>query len=238
MQQDGSMNHLGLDEGGRTKRRTVADALEVVRQRAELGAITRAEITLAPFALPWGGSTAGVLVLFPDLGCYVSLPASRRFRARTDSLPHRQIFEIALLEGAEICFDGSVLLKDGGRLRAVEVEPTGLPAPSALDERILRHVIALTASWHCYRSIREGLPNLQCQIPDLRRLDYSRVLTIQPPPLKVIRGHIEQHDPQLRVSNQKISAALARCGVRVPRRRPRKVTPRAAARATIRVGSP
>ena len=58
MQRDGSMHYVGLDEGGRTKRRTVADALEVVRQRPELGAITRAEITLAPFALPWGGSTS------------------------------------------------------------------------------------------------------------------------------------------------------------------------------------
>jgi hypothetical protein len=225
--------YVALDQDGRTKRRTVADALEVVRQRLGVGEITRAEIRLAPFALPWGGSTAAVVVLFPDLGCYVSLPASARFGARTDTSPQRQAFEIALLEGAEICSDGSVLLKDGSRLRAVEVEPTGLHKPSALDERILVHVIAMTESFHCYRSIREGLPeDLQRQILDLRALDYSRVRTIQAPPLKVIRGYIE-NDPQLRISNQKIADALARCGVRVPRRRPRKVTPRVAARATI-----
>jgi hypothetical protein len=225
--------YVALDQDGRTKRRTVADALEVVRQRLGVGEITRAEIRLAPFALPWGGSTAAVVVLFPDLGCYVSLPASARFGARTDTSPQRQAFEIALLEGAEICSDGSVLLKDGRQLRAVEVKPTGLHKPSALDEGILRHVIALTESWHCYRSIREGLPeDLQRQLPDLRALDYSRVRTIQAPPLKVIRGYIE-NDPQLRISNQKIADALARCGVRVPRRRPRKVTPRVAARATI-----
>jgi hypothetical protein len=225
--------YVALDQDGRTKRRTVADALEVVRQRLGVGEITHAEIRLAPFALPWGGSTAAVVVLFPDLGYYVSLPASARFGARTDPSPQRQAFEIAVLEGAEICSDGSVLLKDGRRLRAVEVEPTGLHSPSALDERILRHVIALTRSWHCYRSIREGLPeDLQHQLPDLRALDYSRVRTIQAPLLKVIRGYIEQNDPQLRISNQKIAGALARCGVRVPRRRPRSVTPRAAARAT------
>ena len=140
--------------------------------------------------------------------------------------PQRQTFEIALLEGSEVYSDGSVLLKDGRRLRAVEVEPTRLHRPSALDERILWHVIALTESWHCYRSIREGLPeDLQRQIPDLHALDYSRVRTIQSPLLKVVRGYIEQNDPQLRFSNQKIADALARCGVRVPRRRPRQIIP-------------
>jgi hypothetical protein len=121
----------------------------------------------------------------------------------------------------------------------VEVEPSGLHRPSPLDERILAHVIAMTNSFHCYRSIREGLPeDFQRQLPDLRMLDYSRVFTIKPPPLKVIQWYIAQNEPQLRVSNQKIADALARCGVRVPRRRPRKVTPRVATRATIRVGSP
>jgi hypothetical protein len=225
--------YVALDQDGRTKRRTVADALEVVRQRLGVGEIKRAEIRLAPFALPWGGSTAAVVVLFPDLGSCVSLPASARFGARTDTSPQRQAFEIALLEGAGICSDGSVLLKDGRRLRAIEVEPTGLHRPSAVDERILQHVIAMTKSFHCYRSIREGLPeDLQRQIPDLRALDYSRVRTIQAPLLKVIQGYIERNDPQLGVSNQKIADALARCGVRVPRRRRRKVTSRAAARAT------
>ena len=77
--------YVALDQDGRTQRRTVADALEVVRQRLGVGEITRAEIRLAPFALPWGGSTAAVAVLFPDLGYCVSLPASARFGARTDT---------------------------------------------------------------------------------------------------------------------------------------------------------
>jgi hypothetical protein len=223
---DSMQQYVGLDEDGRTQRRTVADALEVVRQRLGVDEITRAEIRLAPFALPWGGSTAAVVVLFPDLGYWVSLPASDRARANTGR--QRQVFEIALLEGAEICPDGSALLKDGRRLRAVEVEPTGLHKPSALDERILWYVIALTESWHSYRNFREDLPqDLQHQVPDLYVLDYSRVLTINAPLLKVIQGYIEQNDPQLRVSGQKIADALARCGVRVPRRRPRKALQRA-----------
>ena len=74
---------MALDEAGRTERRTVADALEVVRRRQGAAEITRAEIKLAPFPLPWGECTAGVVVLFPDPGYYVSLPPSARFSART-----------------------------------------------------------------------------------------------------------------------------------------------------------
>jgi hypothetical protein len=55
--------------------------------------------------------------------------------------------------------------------------------------------MALTESWHCYRSIREGLPeDLQRQIPDLRA-GLSRPHH-QAPLLKVIRGYIEQNDPR------------------------------------------
>jgi hypothetical protein len=108
-------------------------------------------------------------------------------------------------------------------LRGVEVIPTRLPYnPSQLDERILHHVIVLTESYHCYRSSWEGLPeDFQQRAPDLRRLDYGRVGAIQAPPLKVIRAYIEDNDPGLRISKQKIADTLAMCGVRIPRRRPR-----------------
>jgi hypothetical protein len=46
---DGSMQqYVGLDEDGLTGRRTVADALEVVRQRLGIGEITRAESRSLP----------------------------------------------------------------------------------------------------------------------------------------------------------------------------------------------
>ena len=62
-----------------------------------------------------------MVILFPDLGCYVTLPASEQFRARTEASPWRQRFETALLEGAEICSEGSVLLKDGESLTSDEL---------------------------------------------------------------------------------------------------------------------
>jgi hypothetical protein len=226
---------MRLGEEGRTSRRTVADALEVVRRVVGLDEVPRAQLRIGLLRLPSGKRTALVNAIFPDLGCVVSLATSARFRGRTGSSSRHMELEISLLDGAEVCSDSSILLVDGTRLRAVEVVPTRLPyKPSKLDEQVLRHVISLTKADNCYRSIREGLPeNLQDEVPDLRALDYSRVRTIQAPLLKVIRAFIEDHDPGLQVSTQKIADALATYGIRVPRPRQRAVSQRPAARATI-----
>jgi hypothetical protein len=224
-----------LREEWRTKRRTVADVLDVVREVLGLADPPQGKISLGPLLLPSGEWTALVDVVFPDLDCIVTLPTSARFRGRSATNSQHQEFEISRLDRADVASDGSVRLVDGTPLRAVEVVPTHLPyEPSQLDRRILRHVISLTRSEYCYRSIREGLPeHLQHQVPDVRALDFSRVLTIQPPPLKVIRGFIEDHDPDLKLSDQKIADALARFGIRVPRRRPRTVSRRKPTAAAI-----
>jgi len=226
---------VALDEEGQASRRTIADALDVARQRLGLNEIAPGEIRIVPLQLPSGECATVVIVVFADLGCHVSLPPAARFTALSGISSQPEIFEISALDHAEVCSDGSVLLVDGTRLRAVEVMPTRMPYElSKLEQRILHHVITLTDSYYCYRSLREGLPeHLQHQVPDLRALDYSRLHMIQAPPLKVIQAFIEDHDPELKVSNQKIADALAKCGVRVPRRRPRSVSQRAAARATI-----
>ena len=212
-----------LREGRRTNRRTVADALEVIRQELGVEDFGQAHIEIGPFQLPSGQSTALVDCVFPDLGYRVSLPTSSRFRGRTSS-ELRQM-ETSRLNGSEICRDGSVLIADGTRLRAVEVIPTILPyEPSQLDQRILRHVLALTNAHYCFRSIREDLPqDLWEMVPDIKLLDYSRVRSIEAPLLKLIKGYIEVHDPGLRASNQKIADSLAMYGIRipVPRRRAR-----------------
>jgi hypothetical protein len=220
-----------LQEERRTRRRTVADALDIVHQVLGLDETPQGQIRVTPLRLPSGQCTALVDVVFPDLECIVSLPTSARFRALSGTSSQRSVFEIFRLDGAEICPDRTVLLADGTRLRAVEVIPTHLPyEPSELEVQILRHVIDLTRSHHCYRSIREGLPeHLQHLVPDLRALDYSRVHTIQAPPLKLI-DFVKEHG--LMVSSQKIADALATFGVRVPRRRPRRGSARTG-RATI-----
>ena len=216
--------YVRLQEQRRTSRRTIADALEVVRQEFGLDDIGPAHVRIGPLRLPSGQCTALVDVVFSDLGCGVSLPTSSRFKARGGTSSRQQEFEIFRLDGAEICPDGSVLLADRTGWCAVEVVPTLLPYKlSKLDRKILGYVISLTKADYCYRSLREGLPeHLQQMVPDIRVLDFSRVRMIKAPPLKVIRGYISDRDPDLRVSNQKIADALAMFGVRVPRlRRPR-----------------
>jgi hypothetical protein len=145
-----------LREEHRTRRRTVADVLEVVHQVLGLDETPNSIIRVGPLRLPSGECTALVDVVFPDLECIVSLPTSARFQASNESAPQPSIFDISRLDAAQVFSDGTILLTDGSRLRAVGVLPTYLPyEPSALDERILRHVISLTRSEHCYRSVRE-----------------------------------------------------------------------------------
>jgi hypothetical protein len=69
---------VALEEHHRAKRRTVADALEVVHEKLGVYEITRAEIKIHHLQLPSGECT--VAVFFADLGCHVSLPTSARFR--------------------------------------------------------------------------------------------------------------------------------------------------------------
>jgi hypothetical protein len=216
--------YVRLQEERRTSRRTIADALEVVRQEFGLDDIGPAHVRIDPLRLPCGQCTALVDVLFSDLSCGVSLPTSAQFKARSETSSRQQEFEISRLDGAEIYSDGSAELADGTRLLAVEVVPTHLPyEASKLDQKILGYVISLTKADYCCRSIREGVPeHLQEMIPDIRVLDFSRVRMIEASLLKVIRGYISDKDPDLRVSNQKIADALAMFGIRVPRsRRPR-----------------
>ena len=218
-----TQSHVRLGEGHRTSRRTVADAIEVVRELLGPDDIGSPYIQLGEFELPSGQTLALVDVVFPDFGCRVSLPTSFRLKARSATKACQEEFEISRLDRARVRSDGSVLLVDGTQLRAVEVIPAALPwQPSELDMRILRHVISATQSDFCYRSIREGLPeHLQHMVPDIRGLDFSRIREIEVPLLKQIRSDIADVDPGLRVSVQKIADTLAMAGARVPRRRPR-----------------
>ena len=165
----------------------------------------------------YGECTAIVVVAFPDLACYVSLPSAGRFSALPETGSQRKMFEISRLDEARVCPDGSVVLGDGSRLRAVEVLPTHLKYHlSALEEHIFGHVIAITKA-SCFRSIRELLPeHLRDRVPDFLVPDYSNLRTIQVPPLKVIRAEIAERDPGLQMSNQKIADTLAWCGMRSP----------------------
>lgn len=210
---------IRLREEERTKRRSIADAIDVV-SRFGLPSDSIGRIQVGPLRLPAGDRICLVEVVFPHLGYAVSLPTSARFKARTMTHSIRE-GDIRLLSNAKVQSDGTVVLRNGERLRAVEVVPGYLPyKPSLLDLRILRHVIALMGADSCYRSIREGLPEpYRDMMPDFRAIDFGRISSLRVPQLKVIQGYIEEHEPALAVSSQKISDALAALGVRRPRRR-------------------
>ena len=213
-----------LREEVRMSRRTVADAFEIVREERRGEQVASGRFDIAMIELPSKERTALVDVVFPELGCRVSLPTSARFSARPQTKPGRREFDVSRLRDASVTSDGSVMLSDGTRLHAVEVIPTHLPYhPSELDERILGAVIVMTKA-DCFRNLRDDVPErYRDQIPDWWVLDYGRVPKIQAPPLKVIQGYIADKDPDLKVSLQKISDALKMFGIRIPRRRRAKM---------------
>ena len=224
-----------LKEDDRNNRRTVADALEVMREELGVDETPGAEIRVGPLPLPSGEATAVVVLVCSALDCCVSLPASWWFTAFPEKCSRRHRFEISCLDQSKVGADGSVVLTDGRRLRGVEMVPTHMPYELSLVEKsIVSYVISFTESYGCYRNLRDDLPlHLQPEIPELWVLDYSRLHTIPGRPLKAIKAYIEDHAPELRISNQKIADALAKCGVRVPRRRPRRANLHTAAHAKL-----
>jgi hypothetical protein len=105
-----------LKEDGRNNRRTVADALEVIREELGVDETPGAEIRVGPLPLPSGEATAVVVLVCSALDCCVSLPASWWFTALPEKCS-RHRFEISCLDQAKVGADGSVVLTDGRRLR-------------------------------------------------------------------------------------------------------------------------
>ena len=230
--------YVALQEEDRIHRRTIADALDVVRQKIGLDEIAPARVEIVEL---FKTGIATVNVVFPKLGCRVSLPTSARFKARTGKGSEREEFEIFRLNGAELCSDRSVKLADGTRLRAVEVVPTSLlREPSQLDARIFRLFLSyVKAKDHCFRSFGEGLPeSLKHYAPVGGGLDFGRLrlrVMQEQPRQKAIQAFIEDNDPELRLSPQKIADALTNFGVWYPKPRSRRRS--SPELATIRLGS-
>jgi hypothetical protein len=213
-----------LQEEQRTQRRTIADALEVLRQNAGFKGSDRAEIWIGPLQLPSGEVASLVSTFFEspdyDKTFIVALPTSAEFRAKRQGHSDEETFDIFQLEEATFDDSGNVRLRDGTHVRAVEVIPTLLPYDvTELDWRIVHHTVAqIHAEQECYRY----------PINFLRRrdaLDCSALPTLQGkiPPLKVIKDYIENQEPALkRLSQQQISDTLRKFGMRLPKQRPRR----------------
>jgi hypothetical protein len=222
--------HENLLEQERNKRRSTADALDVMCRFAGFGAQDQAEIRVGLLRLPSSTIVGIVLVMFDSPIHHkvyiVSLPTSTHFRAIREGSSQREKVDISLLDGAAVAADGTARLTDGARLRAVEVVPARLPKePSELDWRIVHHAIPIAgAEGRCYRSLRHGLPpDQQAMVPDLRFLDCGTLPGLHVPCLKVIAGRVADRAPDLaEPSCQKIADALRDFGIRTPNARRHK----------------
>lgn len=218
-----------LREESKQSRRTIADALEVLREAADFEEDDRAEIRIGPLQLPSGHVVHLVDIVFDaplrEKVYIVSLPTSAKCRAICDGSPRRNELEISRLDGAVIDAEASVYFS-GGKLHAVEVIPFPLCyEPTELDRRIVHLTIAIIgAEDRCYRSLRDGVPlQFQDMVPDIGLLDCSRLSELDVPPLKNIVSLIAEKDKTLRkLSPQKASDSLRTFGVRIPKARPRR----------------
>jgi hypothetical protein len=216
-----------LQEEHRNSRRSIADAIDVLRDRGGFGDDDCAKIRIGLIRLPSDHVVGLVDVLFEnrvEQKVYVvSLRTCARIRASRGAA-RRYLFEIDRLDGAVVDAAGNVRLGDGTQLRAVEVVPIHLPFhPTVHDWRIVHAAIAaLRAEERCYRNLQKDLPRAeQGMVPDWRAIDCSKLSGLELPPLKELALCIAEKDPTLgELSQQTIANALRRFGMRIPKLRP------------------
>jgi hypothetical protein len=226
MQEHSARHYEVLAEQHRRSRRTMADAMAVLRDHVDFAETDRAEIRVGRLKLPSAEVVGLVQTVFiqpgSDKGHVVSLPTSKRFRARRPNTSEYERFDIAELHEATLDGTGNVRLRDGATLRAVEVIPARLPlAPSALDWLIVYHTIRFVdAEEQCFQSLRDAFNDLPIDmVPDLFWIDCSKLNGLPIPTLDSIAAYIASIERTL-VSQQKIADTLRKFGVRFPQPRP------------------
>jgi hypothetical protein len=219
------LQYVILAEGNKHNRRSVADAIDLLITYAGFKPGQLATICTQPLPLNTGEPLVQLCVQFQSpvksVTFVVWLPTSVRFK--TKSL-HQSATKLSTdeLNDATVDFDGNVVLSTGIRLRAVEVIPVGLPYElSDLEWRILRCTIkCMRIEDRVVRTLGEELPpEVQATLPVIRRIDFQRLRGFKIPALKVLQDFIVNEVIE-RVSPEKISSTLAKCGMRpVVRRR-------------------
>jgi len=131
-----------LQEDKRNLRRTILDAIYVLRKCAKFGENDRANIRITPMRLPSHQIVALVDLIFSKplqrTDYVASLPTSAQFTALSGESPRRENFDIALLDRAVVDFGGNVTLPDATSLRGVQIVPAQLSyQPSDIDWRII-----------------------------------------------------------------------------------------------------
>ena len=198
---------MKLIDAGRMSRRTIADAIEVMRSHPEFSQHRRSKVQTFPLHLPSGDVPFLVQVVCAELALTVSLPTSKKFRAkgtRTPASLEFEEFETCLLDGAsaEIIDEQlEVVLSDGRRLQGVQVIPCYLPPCGdgqrqkdalRLQEEVIGLVVRMcNAQDRCYRYVDKDL------FPGVRVLDFGTLRDLQLPPLSEIVNYIDLNHPAI-----------------------------------------
>ena len=210
------------------KRRTIADAIDVLQKFAGFDGDDRGQIQVGRIRLPSGEVVSLTWVSFESAAhrktFIVKLPTATKFKATSQD--QLLIGDIGRLEGATLDAIGNVELQDGTLMRAVEIIPALLPYEiSALD----RAIVALTISQmgaldRCSYSGGRVFFDHPEDNPYVGSIDYSKLSGLGPVPrLKVIKAYIEDREPKfLGLSEQKISDTLRKVGIRMPVARSRR----------------
>jgi hypothetical protein len=199
---------------GRQTMRSLADALEKLR---ELGAFSdgeHAEIKTMVLELPDRRTMGLVAVLGPcqrdESRWVIRMPSSLRFTART-TRGERLTYEIAHLNGAISDSDGNVQLSEGQFLHQIDLIPSRLNYDfTATQDAIVRRALKfLQVEDQCYRPLDDEL------LPGLRVLHYDTLRNVRIPSLKAVQNYVEDHLEG--VSRPDVVTALKRAGMQFPR---------------------
>jgi hypothetical protein len=211
---------LRLIDAGRDSRRSIADAIDVLRNLPGFSEGMQATVMVRPLPLADGNRTGLIQLVCEAQGFAVSLHSAAHFRAIRTCAFDPEPFEIGLLDGARVDSAGNVTLTCGTHLHKVEVAPTFIPIElTPAEERI---VVWTIRCFHPRKRCFRSLPNPRILRPLRRRtgavwLDYGTLPSLTLPALKEIEYALKDMHGFGDCSRQPIANALARAGIR-PRR--------------------
>ena len=203
----------------RQKRRSVADAIEVMRRHPGFTADMRAEIRIGSFGMPSGEKASVVVLYCSDLDFAVTLPTSVSFTGLHTTGITPEIFEISRLQAATVDCEGNVQLADGTYLHAVQVKQAQLPSGLTPDEWFIVHaaISFARAQRRCYQ-----YPNA-LHLPQEKYVAFNALSKLKIRGLKAFTKFAIDRCGGREVCRQTIANTLKKCGIGTERRRKRRV---------------
>ena len=203
------------DFDGRKILRSLADALEKLREVDGLADDENAVIRTMGMRLPDGRLTAIVSVVGPKRPngqfSIVRMPTAGKFAART-RLGERQTYDVPVLDQALSDAEGNVRLADGRLLKQIDLIP--VPAHYELTSReeaiLLLAVVCLGAHEECFPEVDQQL------LPGFRRLRFDAIAGIRVTNLKTILHFVNERMLKP-ITLSVLSKTLARAGMQLPR---------------------